>query len=457
MGLTVAEAERLNNSSKIANAIANVVLLYDYNEKTKTGTHIPTEKITQITVQEDLFGHLPYVYITLKDTGTFFQYMGFEFGKQMLIKISPIDKATGEVPAKYFEGIFVISDFSYTLDQESNRYIYNISCTYNATGYINKIYRWPDKTISALNVEKQYTSKDVIKSIAEKSGLKFVSELSDTSDNMTWINTNKVCRDFIKHLVSHCWISYEDAPIYYIDKSGNFYLTSIKTLADKPLTVGYIEDTRYNAILASDSTSKPYYKAYRDIILDNMGFSNNAGGYKVKSYMYNPYSMNTLSVKEFNKHNIRGAETSTGSYRSFPLNDKKALDPFFPGKINKNTADMENVRYISNDTYFDQTHEYYDVAPLHNLNLFRSFFQVFTHLTVDTATQAQIDLNEGHRIKLGQKINIDFRSTKYENSVANGDFIICGLTHTWTQGASYTIMISCVRDTVTNAKRLEKQ
>lgn len=457
MLLTVAEADKLNQSSKLANSIANVVMLYDYNQKTSTGTHIPTEKISQITIQEDLFGHLPQVKITLVDTGTYFQYMGFQYGKQIFIKLTPTNREDGDLETKYFEGIFVISEFSYTLDQEANRYIYNISCTYNAMGYLNKIYRWPDKTISGTNIEKQYTSKDVIKSIAEKSGLKFASELSDTADNMTWINSDMICRDFIKHLISHCWISYDDAPIYYIDSTGTFNLTSLKTLTGKPLTVNYIEDTRYSAILKSDKVTKPYYKAYRDIMQDNLGFSNNYGGYKVKNYIYNPYDMSKLSVKEFNKHIVKNVPYSTGSYRSFPLNDKEPLVPYFTGIVNKNTSDIDNIRYISNDIYFEQTHEYYDVAPLHNLNLFRSFFQVFTHLTVDSSNQVSLDLKEEYRIKLGQKINIDFRSTKYENSVANGEFIICGVTHTWTQGASYTVIVSCVRDTITNAKRLEQQ
>lgn len=456
MALTVAEADQLNSSTKIFNAVANVVLLYDYDEKNKSGTLIPTEKITQITVQEDLFGHLPYVYITLKDVGTFFQYMGFEYGKLMFIKLSPIDKDEGTPVQKYFEGIFSISSFSYTLDQEAQRYIYNITCTYNATSYLNRIYRWPDKAIAGLNIEKQYTSAEVIKSIAEKSGLKYVGKVS-TNDNMTWINSNKICRDFIKQLVAHCWISYDDAPIYYIDKSGTFYLTSIKTLSSEPMSLTYIEDTVYNNMLSSDAENVPYYKAYRDVIIDNLGFSNNLGGYKVKSYVYNPYDMNKLSVKEFNKHNIKSARESTGSYRSFPIDDKKPIDPYFSGKLNKKPSDMENVRFISNDMHFDQTHEFYDVAPLHNLNIFRSFFQVFTHLTIDTATQTSLDLKEEYRIKLGQKISIDFKSTRYEKSIANGDFIICGLTHTWTQGATYTVMLSCVRDTVTNAKRLEKQ
>lgn len=453
--MTLADAEKMNSSTLLYNNITKVVMLYDYSEKTKTGTLIPTDKIVQVTVQEDLFGHLPYVHITLADTGTYFQYMGFEYGKQVYISLSP-NNDDEESNKKYFEGIFSISGFTYTLDPEAERYIYNITCTYDATGYLNKIYRWPDKTIAGLNIEKQYTSVEVIKSIAEKSGLKFASNIT-TNDNMTWINSDKVCRDFIKHLISHSWISYDDAPIYYIDKSGTFYLSSIKTLTDNQSIITYVEDTLYNTILNSNMENIPYYKAYRDVIVDNMGFSNNIGGYKVKSYIYNPYNINKLSVKEFNRHTIRSIKESTGSYRSFPLDDKKSVDPYFPGKINKKISDMENTRYISNDMHFDQTHEYYDIAPLHNFNLFRTFFQVFTHLTVDTSKQVMLDLKEEYSVKLGQKISIDFKSTKYAKSIANGDFIICGLTHTWTRGSAYTIMLSCVRDTVTDARRLEQQ
>ena len=65
---------------------------------------------------------------------------------------------------------------------------------------------------------------------------------------MNWLSTNYTYEQFIKKIISHAWFGEDDAPFYYIDKAGKFYLTSVRTCGDKSVVGRYMETTKLHQL-----------------------------------------------------------------------------------------------------------------------------------------------------------------------------------------------------------------
>lgn len=145
---------------------------------------------------------------------------------------------------------------------------------------------------------------------------------------------------------------------------------------------------------------------------------------------------------------ISGAFSIPEHYRKYSNSD--TTPPFVTGISNRAASNVQNINKISNDVHFAQNHQYYDLAPLHNKALIRRFFQVFASIIYDSNTQTLKDYEPNQRVKLSDKITIDFSGTSQNDvSVHTGDYIVASLVHTWVANGSYSINIIGVRDTIT--------
>ena len=52
---SITEADELNRTTKTS-SLCDIVVLYDYNEKEKSGVLIPTEKLLSFSLSENIFG-----------------------------------------------------------------------------------------------------------------------------------------------------------------------------------------------------------------------------------------------------------------------------------------------------------------------------------------------------------------------------------------------------------------
>lgn len=443
--LTIAEIDKMNADRVGSNADCDIVLLYDYDQEKQCGEYIPVSKVSKISVTESILGELPQMTLILTDDGSDFHGDKFKFesGKSIYVKMSPHVDDINKPVVPYVSTIFVIQGVQYIVETASNAIVYTINCILPAFGYLNNICIWPKQ-----NDILKHTSKSMVQYIAQQSGLKGASDISaDTDDSMVWINSNMTGRDFIKHIVSHAWINKGDAPLYYIDKDGLLTYTSIKTMCDRPVTAEYVDSTYFDANKNQDGTTKEYKRIYNDGMIENRGFEYNEGGYTTKNFVYNPYGALSLNSAGFSSKFIRTAKNSKNSYLSCDTKKTDRNGSFIDGSNNATNAAANTTRYISNDIYFSNTHEHYDVAPLHNLNLIKGFFQVFAHIAVNSNMQLLADINPAQRVKLGDKIKINFATKAKPTSSKKGDFIVTALEHTYTIGAMYTILLTGVRDT----------
>lgn len=451
---SITEADELNRTMKTS-SLCDIVVLYDYNEKEKSGVLIPTEKLLSFSLSENIFGSLPELHIKFFDTGLYFRKINFVIGKKLYIKVTPRPAEGIKLdftPAPYIESVFTVQDVQSTF-QPNIRYNYTLDCTYGSLSFLSNICFWPRKIAPLDLMPESLSSKEVLLQVAAAAGFDEPSSqyTNDPKDKMNWLSTNYTYEQFIKKIISHAWFGEDDAPFYYIDKAGKFYLTSVRTCGDKSVVGRYMETTKLHQLQKNNNeTTASNYRAYSEGSVQNMGFIVNDGGNKTASYVFNPmHGFELLSMKPVVLTKmISGAFSIPEHYRKYSNSD--TTPPFVTGISNRATSNVQNINKISNDVHFAQNHQYYDLAPLHNKALIRRFFQVFASIIYDSNTQTLKDYEPNQRVKLSDKITIDFSGTSQNDvSVHTGDYIVASLVHTWVANGSYSINIIGVRDTIT--------
>lgn len=446
---SITQADDLNRRSK-TNALCDLVVLYDYNEKEKTGILIPTEKLQSFTLSENIFGTLPKLQVKFFDNNTYFNNMNFVIGKNLYIKVTP-RPAEGMkidfVPSPYIEAVFTIQDVQVTI-QPNISYNYTLDCTHGSMKLLGDICLWPRSVVPLDLKEESLNSKEVLLQVAGAAGFEASSQVTTTPlDSMNWLSTNYTYEQFLKKIISHSWLGEDDAPFYYIDKNGKFYLSSLRTCADKPVVGQYMEAARLHRLNKNQNSG---IREYSECSIQNMGFITNDGGNKATSYVFNPlHGPELLTVKPAPKIPIiPGAFSVTEHYRKYTNDDK--TQAFVFGVDNRAASTVQNTKYISNDIHFAQNHQFYDIAPLHNKALLKRFFQVFVSLVYNSNLQLLSEYKQESRVKLSDKINIDFTGlSSSDQSIHTGDYIVSNLVHSWVVGGAYSINIIAVRDTLT--------
>lgn len=443
---TIAEVINLNKSKKGSNSVCDLVLLCNYDEKTENGTLIPSEKVEKITLVEDIFGRLPRLTIKFSDNGiVWFHGQNFEAGAKIYISMYPHSEDDGDVPKPYISGVFAIQSYLTMSDPASNTCIYTLECILEAYAYLNKVCYWPLDEGLPVQLEKTYSSSELVPLVAGQGGLKCSSEVSSI-DTMTWVNTNLTCCDFIKKILSHAWIADDDAPIFYIDREGMAHYTSLRTLSKAPTKATYVDGIKYNKEQNADGTWNEYKRTYHDVMIDNRSYYSHETANTGISYVYNPWTPVDIPAPVIYSTEVvlKAPLKSATSYRYYTTEAGKR-QPFFNGVSNITSG---NIRYVSNDISFKQNHMWYDAAAIHNKNVVGSFFQYFAHMTVNMFTQVTNNPSDIKHASLGDRININFDSINYKDSVETGDFLVASIIHTIENMTSYTTMLTCVRDTV---------
>ena len=97
-------------------------------------------------------------------------------------------------------------------------------------------------------------------------------------------------------------------------------------------------------------------------------------------------------------------------------------------------------------THFIDTHQHYDVAPIHNKNAKRNFFQNSIELIIDLNKQDSKLLNSKKMPKLGTKIYVDFSGENRMNKIYSGEYIIAGITYQMIKDDSFMGKLTLVND-----------
>ena len=446
-------------SQSVATPDTKIEVIYG-NKDPRHGFVITNSKIIKILVHESFFQRLPSMTLVLNDIGTYFHDVGFQIGNSIFLTITPDLGGTIDIKP-YIDSEFRIESIEYGLDQDSNNYCYTIRCTLAAEKYLNDIFVWPkDDSGTLLNTSKIFSSAEVIRACMTHGGL-----LCDTmsfptaNDSMAWLNASLCHADFVDKIVEHAWISENDMPILYVDKSGTGHYTSLNTLCDAATVSNFIQKSKYQKLhdetKGVEENAKPVpYKVYDSLRYVNAGFLQNQGGYGIKTKIFDPRNEVGINPVDFPVMVTKIIPTTLKkpSINEFCFRSKEFHDTGKDNKLrlgvisNKSQTQLENIRYNTVATHFIETHEHYDYAPMHHASIKRAFYQQFVFMTIDTSFQPFVDPDGNPIILLGQRVSVDPASVNNQQTINAGDFLVVGLTHTFYTGRKYTIMASCVSD-----------
>lgn len=445
-------------------SVNNIVeVLYGGDDPKKT-YQIPNSKISKIEIKESFFTKLPSIKITLNDVGTLFDTVGFQIGKTINVKITPVVSNEDAIPKPYVNAKFSIQSISYYADPDKKNYLYEIAGIYCAEKYLNDICVWPLTEIDAVNLDKQYTSEDILNLVCSRGGLKFVSELeSAPDDNMAWLNANLTYNEFAEKIVKHAWIADDDMPLLYVDKDGVAHYNSLNNICKGAVKATYINNTLYDMKYKQETSGnnqniKPSgYRTYNSVEYKNMGYIQNQGGYGVKTMIYNPYNAKEMNIVEFTPFiptNPLAATLNDICIREKEFHDSKSrVAPV----SNKSPGQTTNIRYMFSKMHFKQTHAHYDYAPQHNESIKRAFYQQFAFMTVDAVNQPDYEYEPQQKLALGDRITIRTDSVANTSSIQSGDFIVVSLLHTFFVNSNYTVVVTGVNDGINGVGQLKKE
>lgn len=444
-------------------SVNNIVEVLYGSDDPKKAYHIPNGKISKIEIKESFFTKLPTLKLMLNDVGSLFDTVGFQIGNRINVKVTPVVSDPDVIPPPYVNSSFIIQSISYFTDPDKKDYIYEINGIYPAEKYLNDICAWPVTEIDATNLDKQYTSEDILNFVCSRGGLKFVSELeSSPDDNMAWLNSSLSYVDFASKIVKHAWIADDDMPILYVDKDGVAHYNSLNNICKGAVKATYIQNTLYD-MKYRDKSGKPSnkkpsgYRTYNSLEYKNLGYIQNQGGYGIKTRIYNPYNAKEINIIDFTPvipTNTAAASLNDTCVRENEFHDNKTR---IAAISNKSPGQTTNCRYSFAKMHFKQTHAHYDYAPQHNESIKRAFFQQFAFLTVDAVNQPDYEYDPQQKLSLGDRITIRTDSVASQGSIQSGDFIITGLVHSFFVNSNYTVLISAVNDGINGIGQLKKE
>lgn len=458
------ETTLLGNVKTYVNADESYIIrMNDPNE----GRIISSQGIKEIVIEENIFSILPTIRIEIEDQGSYFAGYNIKNGDKIYFIVTPNIANKGEDPVPYIDSVYVVQNLLCIPLTESGNYQYVIIGVFDAQSYLNEIASYPKTTEDSILFQNTMRSDEAIQEVLDDTTLK-LSKKIECSDNGLWLNCRKTRAEFIEKIVEHAWIAEDDAPLIYTNLNGETVYTSIKTMAQQKTLCSFTnvknyidEKDREHSLNKYPFTSVEYLHASGPIL--------NQGGYKVRANYYTPYNALSLYDMDITPKDIDVVEllkdlASQGnldptSIVDAQIADKKTLgkfreavyqqdDPYIASRSNKAASQLDRLtRNVNAGIYFQEFHNHYDVAPVHNEMIRRSFFQNFINMTVDVHRLPNSYRTAICRPVLGDKINLDFTSTGGDvDKIHTGNYIIAGITHHFKAFQSYTLEIKCVTD-----------
>lgn len=437
----------------------------------KEGKVIESASIKEIVIEENLFSLLPTLRLEVEDQGAFFASYNIKNGDKIYFLVTPCIEDKGSDPKPYIDTVFVVQNVSCVPSGHSNNYQYVIIGIFDAQPYLNEISSYPKTTTESLIEQNRMRSHEAIREILDDTTLKLVNRV-DGNDNSLWLNCTKTRAQCIEKILDHAWIEEGDAPILYTDVFGNAYYNSIKTLAQQKKLCSFTDVKNYIDTI-KDKTDEREDLLYPFTSLEYLHAAGpilNQGGYKVKANYYTPYNalslfdedikdkeidimsllMDIVAQGDLDVTSIATAQMADGLTKGkFREAVYQQDDPYIASQSNKAASQMDRLtRNIDAGIYFKEYHDHYDVAPIHNEMIRRSFFQNFVNMTVDVHRLPRTFQNGKCRPTLGDKINLDFSDAENVDKIHSGNYIIAGISHHFKAFQSYTLKFVCVTDGV---------
>lgn len=431
-----------------------------YNEKYENP--IPLENVLWVKVNENMFSLLPTLEIQIEDAGNLFTRYNIKQGGIIYLIITPNNEAFKE-NAAYVNSMFVIQSIITRAQPGKPNFTHILKCTYNAQNFLNEYISYPPNdglTNVVKNLIKLPTkelSSEVIENVLKKSSLKFLEDFNESElhDSCVWINANQPRYKFIDKIVNHAWTENGDSPILFTDRNGYCHYTSLNNLTKKEIKI-HVYNTKLFQQISRPDNDKKLLLTNEFIFINSNGTNFNENGYKLEQFSYDPIIFDHFSLKDIfntdfktnnklNYNNPRSKNITSLSINHFVTNN---TDSKLSSQLNKTPTSVNNLslKYDAG-MHFNHTHNYYDVAPKHNENVRKTFFNIFVKFAVDSKFFDMDYNNKKLRPELGDIIYLDFSYGENESDkIHTGKYMVVGINNAWIKNGSYTLSYQCVSD-----------
>jgi len=281
------------------------------------------------------------------------------------------------------------------------------------------------------------TSYNVLLDVAKKVGLGFATNISNTDDNMTWINPAYTYLEFIQDVTKRAYISDNTFVWSFIDFYYNLVFVDIeKELADSTMGVQSL-----NSKFTNDESQKETVEDFVELYLttsDNLAMTNKF----IAKYNLNNQSFNTnindgymYSTRWFNKTNDTIEHTITQENKTDNSNLLQLITSDPIAEINKNGSFLGKIDE-------DNVHKNYHLALIMN-----EFNISKLHKVTMTATLQMVNFE----IKRFQNILVDFfdlNVTKDDVGIKeklSGLWFVTGINYSFKRNGGATQEITLVR------------
>ena len=461
---------------------------YDNNQESyiirindpKEGRLISSQGIKEIVIEENIFSLLPTLRIEIEDQGSYFAGYNLKNGDKIYFIVTPNIALEGSDPKPYIDSVYAIQNVSCVPTIEGSNYQYVIIGIFDAQSYLNEIATYPKTTPDSLLFQNAMRSDEAIQEVLDDTTLKLSKKIK-SKDTSLWLNCRKTRAQFIEKIIEHAWIDVDDAPLIYTNLNGESIFTSIKTMAQQKKMCSFTNVKNYieNLKDTDEEKSDLIYPFTSIQFLHAAGPILNQGGYKVRANYYTPYNALSLYDDDITSKNVDVVEMLTDLASQGNLDptcivdaqlaDKKTFgkfreavyqqdDPYIASRSNKAAAQLDRLtKNVDAGVYFKEFHDHYDIAPVHNEMIRRSFFQNFINMTVDVHRLPKEYQTAQCRPVLGDKINLDFSTADAVDKIHTGNYIIAGIAHHFKAFQSYTMEVKCVTDGTYGMGILEEQ
>lgn len=435
----------------------------------KEGRLISAQGIKEIVIEENIFSLLPTIRIEIEDQGSYFAGYNIKNGDKIYFIVTPVVANEGEDPTPYVDSVYAVQNVSCVPSLEGSNYQYVIIGIYDAQSYLNEVASYPKTTIDSLLFQNTKRSDEAIQEVLDDTTLK-LSKKIEGSDKGLWLNCRKTRAQFIEKIIEHAWIDEDDAPLIYTNLNGESVFTSVKTMAKQKKLCTFTNVKNYIESLQGSSTQREdlEYPFTSVQFLHAAGPILNQGGYKVRANYYTPYNLLSLFDLDIAPKDIDVVEllkdlASQGNLDPMAIVDAQIADkktvgkfreavyqqdePYIASRSNKASSQIDRLtKNIDAGIYFKEYHNHYDVAPVHNEMIRRSFFQNFINMTVDVHRLPKEYQTAKCRPILGDKVNLDFSTADSVDKIHTGNYIVAGISHHFKAFQSYTLDVKCVTD-----------
>jgi len=434
------------------------------------GDIIDNEMIDGFTIIENMFTLLPTMIFQLITRGKYYYTNNIKIGDMINIILTPRKMNDNDQDIKpYIKSSFIVQTISNEPNPFKDIYLNKYICISPAQRYLSEVSTYPIMDINTALIYLKTKSTDALKTVVLECGLSLSdeTEMGEIDDSSYWLNCNETRAEFAKRIVDHAWCGRGNAPLLYASSDGSVHYQTIKDICKSERDKG-VADVRYIFLQNYEGQGGNNEKA-NTVLVGSMQSMNaagpilNLGGYSLNYSLYNPYNQSKIM---WNQHSISNMlsdsdeaipkysnpytlldldnDVRTYSHRNIKIKFDKDLLATVP---NRQASEKDVTTKTANGgVYFDEMHPYYDLAPKHNEQVRRNFFQQFVKLSIDTSRQLECFRNASVRPQLGNTIYLDTSKQGEPDVIYTGRYCIVEIKYMFGYKKPYTLEVTVAND-----------